>query len=244
MNMLKSKIALITGSSRGLGLEVAKNLSGKGCKIILTGRSQSSLEMARNQLTNPLEHIIFCADLFNINSIQSLFNLPFFPNIVVHCLGGKILGDEHPIKPEILMQSITLNLGVAINLNLHYLPLMQKACSGRIIHVSSDASETGRNAPGYTAAKAAINGYVKSTALFYARYNIMICAVLSGIFLHQDSAWAIKKTAAPDVYQKQLQQMPLDRFLRVDEIAEIISDIAMSESMAYLGSLIRLTGGF
>ena len=242
--MSESKTALITGASKGLGLEVAKQLSAKGCKIILTGRSQNALEIAREQLTNPSKHTVFCGNLLNQDLTRTLCKLPFLPDIIVHSLGGKITEDKQPLNNDVLMESIALNLSVAINLNSHYFPLMQKSRCGRIIHISSDSSETGCGAPGYVAAKAATNAYVKSAAQFYAQFNMMICAVLPGIFSHADSVWDKKSEAEPDVYQKQLQQMPMGRFLRVDEIAEIVSDIAVSESMAYSGSLIQLTGGF
>lgn len=242
--MSQTKVVLITGSSKGLGLEVARKLSAKGCRIILTGRSQNTLEIACSELTSPSEHIIFCGDLLNKSSMQALCDLPIYPEIIVHALGGKIPGDEQPLQEKILKKSIALNLGIATNLNSYYLPYMKKACRGRIIHISSDSSKTGCGAPGYVAAKAAVNAYVRSTAQFYAQYNIMICALLPGIFLHEGSAWDLKRSVAPDSYKKQLEKMPLGRFLHVQEIAEFVLNIALSENMAYSGSLIQLTGSF
>lgn len=237
------KVALITGSTKGLGLHTAKLLAAKGCKIILTGRTKDTLEIAREQLPRSSEHVIFCGDLLEKKSIEALCNLPLFPDIIVHCLGGKIEGDAQPLNADIIPKSLALNLNIAVALNSHYLPLMQAAGRGRIIHVGSDSSETGRSGPAHAAAKAAINAYVKSTARFYVQHNLMICGILPGIFLSPGSAWDLKRVAQPDYYQKRLQEMPLGRFLLLEEIAEVIADIADSTSIAYAGSLIQLTAG-
>jgi len=239
-----TKIALITGCTRGLGLAVARLLAAQNYKIILTGRSQRMLEIACKQLMNPENHVIFCGDLLEENTIRSLCDLPFFPDVIVHSLGGKIEGDEQPLKDDILARSVALNLGVAASLNSHYLPLMKQAARGRIIHISSDASETGRSAPGYVAAKAAINAYVKSTARFYAKYNIMMCAVLPSVFLYPDSVWDTKRKTEPQCYEKRLQEQPLGRFLLVEEISQIIAEMASSNSMTYTGTMVKLTGAY
>lgn len=238
------KVALITGSSKGLGLQVAKLLAAQEYKIILTGRSQKSLEAAREQLIRPKDHHIFCGDLLEKKFTQALCDLDFQPEVIVHNLGGKIEGDGQPLDASVLIKSIELNLGVAANINAHYFPLMQKENYGRVIHVGSNSSKTGRSAPGHVAAKGAVNAYVKSAARFYAQYNMMICAVLPSIFLHEDSAWDQKRETDPSCYQKRLEEMPLGRFLLADEIADVIANIAVSTNMAYSGSLIELAGGF
>lgn len=237
------KIALITGGTKGLGRKLAQLLSAINYKIILTGRSQHLLENVRKELMNADKHILVCGDLLNKNTLKNIYNLPVLPSVMVHTIGGKIQGDEQPLSPEILQKSIDLNLGIAAHLNAHYLPLMQKARYGRIVHIGSDASETGQSAPGYAASKAAINAYVKSTARFYAKNNIMICAVLPGNFEYLGNVWDEKKVNDPDDYQKRLQKMPLGRFLFCEEVAELIFNIVNSDSMAYAGSLVKLTGG-
>lgn len=246
MNILNSsdeKIALITGSSKGLGFQIAKSLAKFGCKIIMTGRDKNVLEDACKMCSNSENHIILSGDLLEKNTLQKLFELPLIPNIIIHNVGYKSQFDEQPLKTETLVQTIMLNLGIAANINAHYLPLMQKASVGRIIHISSDVSETGKSAPGYVAAKAAINGYVKSTARFYAKYNIMLCTILPTIFSYPDSVWSIKQTTDPDQYKKRLQEMPIGRFLLAEEVAEVVSTIALTNNMSYSGSAIRLTGG-
>lgn len=240
---MKEKIALITGSSRGLGFHIAKKLSMKNFNIILTGRSLDALELARSQLKNKKKHQVCYGDLLNHVFINNLCGQLPTPDVIIHNLGGKMDGDNQPLDYDILIKSIEHNLGIATRLNKYYLPRMQKRKSGRIIHISSDASETGNSAPGYVAAKAAINAYVKSAARYYAKDNVMICAVLPGIFIYPGSTWDLKKNENPNYFEKKMNEMPLGRFLEVEDIAEQVALIAHSRSMAYAGELIRLSGG-
>ncbi len=240
-------IALVTGSSSGLGIEIAKQFNQKGVKVVVTGRNASKLEQALQQLNNIDKDSIFCGDLtdatYLAEFLTELIKRKLIPEIIIHNLGGVVIGDQAPLSAEVLSRSMRLNLEVAVEINRYFLPHMIKNKRGRIIHISSDASLTGKSAPGYAAAKAAVNAYVKSTARFYAKDNVMICAVLPGIFEHEGSVWAEKKKTHPEQYYKKLDQMPLGRFGSPQDIADIVVDIACNNNMMCAGSLIELAGG-
>lgn len=242
------KFVLITGSSRGLGFELAKMLDKKGMKVILTGRSQVMLDNALKELSFTKGHLSFCVDLTDENALQHFIRTLIDKDVVllsiVHNLGGKVLGDSQPLSPTVMQQSMRLNLGVALTLNEVFIPKMLKQNYGRIIHISSTASVTGQSAPGYAAAKAAINAYVKSTGRFYVKHNIMLCAVLPGAFEHEGSEWTQKKQLQPDYYQQKVQQMPLGRFAHPSEIACYIADLVCNDSIMCAGSLMEFSGGY
>lgn len=243
---IKKNIALVTGSSRGLGYEIVKNLAQKGIQLLLTGRSLEALYQAKTRLCNAEQHLLFPGDLTQGGCLQSIMQdivkRGVFPQMVIHNLGGKVVGDEPPLTLDALRRSMRLNMEIAVELNQFFIPYMVKNGRGRVIHISSDASLTGQSAPGYAASKAAVNAYVKSTARYYAKDNVMICAVLPGIMEHENSAWAEKKRTQPEYYQQKIQQMPLGRFGTPDEIAPFVAEIACSDSMMCAGSLIELTG--
>ena len=240
--------ALITGSSHGLGLEIAKCLDKAGKRLILTGRSSSRLKQASKELSANRGHCFYSMDLTSDEGPAALFQKlerdQVFPNVLIHNLGGKVAGDEPPLSVAILRKSMRLNLETAVSINTHYIPKMLERGAGRIIHISSDSSLSGNAAPGYSASKAAINAYVKSTARIYAKHNIMVCAVLPGIFEHEKSVWSEKKKTEPETYRKRLEEMPLLRFGYPVEIASVISDLACSNNMMCAVSLIQLTGGY
>jgi len=243
----KERIALITGSSQGLGLELAKILDQRDIQVILTGRDKNKLDAAFNQL-NKKNHLAIPGDLTNTDHlnqmIATLKNQDIYPDFLVHNLGNYIENDVFPLKPSALRSAIQAHLEVALVLNEAFIPKMIEGQFGRILHVSSDNSLTGKCSPAYAVAKAAINGYVKSAARHYAKHNIMVCAVLPNIFEHKNSVWEKKKYENPEHYQKRLSEMPTGRFAHPTEIANYMADIICNESMMSAGSLFELSGGY
>ncbi|EKD70791.1 MAG: hypothetical protein ACD_46C00396G0002 [uncultured bacterium] len=246
--MSSQKIALITGSSQGLGFELAKSLDRNNMRLILTGRSLPKLKALLQQLSSKKTHVIFHGDLTDDTELQKMIdnikNQQIYPNIIIHSLGKSFEGDEFPVKKDILRKSMQINLEIALELNNAFLPYMMQNQFGRIVHISSDGSLTGRCAPAYAAAKSAVNAYVKSAARYYTKYNVMLCAVLPNVFEHENSAWAEKKRLQPEYYQQRISQMPMGRFAHPAEIASYVTDLVCNQSIMCAGSLIQLTGGY
>lgn len=246
--MLPGSTVLITGSSQGLGFEIAKILDKQGMRVILTGRNSDRLNYALAQLSSTIKHVAIPGDLTDSNHINTLVNKlkdqNIYPTIIIHNLGYSLSEDKFPLKPEVLRDAIRIHLEVALMLNEAFLPIMIKNNFGRIIHISSDSSKTGKCSPAYAAAKSAVNGYVKSAARYYAKYNIMFCAVLPNVFEHENSVWSRKKETHPERYHERLSQMPAGRFPQTSEVAKYVADIAYNESIMSAGSLFELTGGY
>lgn len=238
-------IALITGSSRGIGFSIAQELDKHGVRLILTGRSQKTLDSALQQLSSN-DHLTFSLDFSEESVVNNFLKLlienKIIPNILVHNLGGTSDIDTFPIDINLLRALININLEVAIRINEAFIPFMTQRRFGRIIHIGSDASITGMASPAYVISKSALNGYVKVSSRHFVNHGIMICAVLPGIIEHEGSAWEKKKINQYDYYKKKLEQMPLRRFGRPEEIASFVGELAVSNSMMYAGGLFELRG--
>lgn len=243
--MIKNNIALITGSSKGLGFEIAKALDNRGAQVILTGRKEANLQHALSQLKGK-SHCIFALDFYDDADVNKLIKYFFtnniLPNVLIHNVGGRIDDDKFPLQETVFRKSIKINLEVAMKINESILPSMLEKQCGRIVHISSDSSLNGQASPAYVIAKAALNGYVKSAARYCAKHNIMICAVLPGILDHEGSAWDKKREMQPEHYQKKLEQMPLGRFGHPAEISNFVAELALGPSMMCAGGLFEFRG--
>lgn len=233
---------LITGANGGLGNKLAELFSIKEHNLILTVRANSINTIKEKFPKQTYLEIDFITD--NINEKLKSINLKEIPDLIIHCAGGKIEGDEHPINSEILDKTIKLNCSSVIELNNYFI---EKAIINnknlRIIHISSDAGITGRASPSYSISKGALNTYIKNSGRFYAQENIMICGLICSIFEHKNSSWTKKKLENPSYYEEVKKSTALKRFASVEEIAEIVIDISKSKSMLYSSELINITAG-
>lgn len=245
--MFKTKTILVTGSSQGLGLSIAKELSKNGFSVILNGRNLASLQSALKQLVPKNEHYLFCYDLAKEDAIAALDAFLKAHTIslygVVHNLGGKVKEDVQPLQVETLQASMRLNVEVGIEINNHVIPIMIAQGGGKIVHIGSSASFTGNASPAYVISKAALHTYVKNSARYYAKENILLCAVVPSILEHEGSEWSAKRVREPQKYENRKAQMPLGRFAIPDEIAPYVSALFSIQSMQATGSIIRLEGG-
>lgn len=240
------KVILVTASSKGLGLAIAKDLAIEGFCVILNGREYNTLEKVKETLVNKNSHFIFKCDLTSENLIVELEsflnNNKLKVDGIVHNLGGKVKNDTQPLIPKTLRKSMRLNLESAIEINNFFIPLMVNQGGGKIVHIGSSSGYSGNAAPAYAISKGALNTYVKNTARYYAINNINICAVLPGILDHEGSEWDRKRINEPEKYNQRKEQMPLGRFSKPEEIAPYVSSIFKIDSMQIAGSIISLEG--
>lgn len=232
---------LVTASSKGLGLEIAKQLSFIGYNIILTSRSKKNLKYAKSLLNQKLKHksikIDFTKDSIEKKLIKKIENLNI--HSIVHNFGLNLENDTHPIDEKILNQSIYNNFIVSLKIN-NALSNKLKGNPSKIIHIGSTASLHTKAAPSYTLSKSLINTYVKNISNIYVKNNIMICAVLPGILGHKGSAWDKKRILDSKKYENIKSKQPLERFLLPDEIASYIVDLINQKNLSFSGSMMKL----
>lgn len=235
-------LVLITGASGGLGYELANYFHKNGDDLILIAR-QSSVHKLQEKFSS---HTIAEIDFFNDDAIKILSRciLTKLPDIIIHCAGGKIEGDNHPINIDLLKKTMDINLNNAININNYFIDAFKKHhVSSRIIHISSNAGLTGRASPCYSIAKGALHTYIKNIGRVYAKDNIMICGIMFGIFEHENSEWTKKKIHNKEYYKKTLNSHTMQRFPDAKEIAEVVVGIALSKTMLYSAEIINATAG-
>ncbi|DAB33022.1 MAG TPA: short-chain dehydrogenase [Sulfurospirillum sp. UBA11407] len=241
------KTILVTGSSKGLGLAIAKDLSKHGFSVVLNARDEKSVDKALTYLNQDNPHYAFCYDLTKQDSVGKLDTYLQKEKIqidgIVHNLGGKIANDMQPLHVKTLHKSMRLNLEVAIEINNYLIPQMIQRGGGAIVHIGSSSGLSGNAAPAYAISKGALNTYVKNSARYYAKDGVCICSVVPGILDHEGSEWDKKSKLEPKKYEDRKMNMPLQRFGKPEEIAPFVTAIFTSKSMQVAGSILYFEGG-
>jgi 3-oxoacyl-[acyl-carrier protein] reductase len=229
MNLgIEGRVALVVGASKGLGLEIARELKAEGCRVYTvsrTGQTDFNMDLMAQGATDLL--------------ITGLTLTP--PDIIVHVLGGS-QGLTGTLLPSTDWARVwRLNLGIAHDLNAAFIPLMQRNKWGRIIHISSNATRIGSGYCPYTSAKAALEGYVKSVSREFSKDGVIITAVSPGIVYTPGRYFASLDQKEQEAYFN--SYIPTHRFGRAEEVAKAVAFLASEHSAYMAGSIVQIDGG-
>ncbi|MCC5930110.1 MAG: glucose 1-dehydrogenase [Cyclobacteriaceae bacterium] len=185
---VKDKVALITGSSSGLGLTFATALAERGARVVLNGRDGAKLQEVLAGFNDKGYECMACAfdvtDKMKIQkSVDQIVEKWGRIDILVNNAGINLRAPLHEYKDEDWDTIISINLTGTYNVSKAVVPLMIEAGSGKIINIGSVQSELGRPsiAP-YAATKGAIKMLTKGMAVDWAKYNIQINGIGPGYF--------------------------------------------------------------
>ena len=239
------KVALITGSSRGIGKSVAKDLASKGAFVII---NYSSNEQAAQSVKDEIESKGGKCEIrgFDVSSysqvndeIDSIVKDHGELNFLVNNAG--ITRDTllMRMKEEDWDDVINVNLKGVFNCTKAASKYMVKQKSGRIVNISSVVGEMGN--PGqsnYSATKAGIIGFTKSVSRELASRNITVNSIAPG-FIETD----ITSGLSDKVKEYYLGQIPLSRFGSPEDVSGVVSFL-LSDAASYItGEVIRVNGG-
>lgn len=236
------KYVFITGSSKGLGFEIAAEFAKIGYKVILHGRDKTRLNQ-KVALLDGNNHLVFAQDYLDDNAINNtkefFISQKIVPNIIIHSLGAKLENDSHPIDPIILQKTLKLNLQSAIEINNLFMPYLEQN-RGYIVHIGSLAGIDANASPCYSIAKAALHTYIKNSARFYAKKGVTIFGIIPGVLGHKGSDWDKKRVSEPAKYEDRIKKTLLNRFLDPNEIAKYVVALIGVNNSAIAGSLVEL----
>ncbi|PZO20350.1 MAG: 3-oxoacyl-[acyl-carrier-protein] reductase [Leptolyngbya foveolarum] len=241
---LADQVAVITGSSRGIGKAAALVLAGEGAKVVVNYASSSGAadEVVKQIEANGGEAIALQADVSKADQVDTLIKATMdeFGRIDILVNNAGITRDTLLLrmKPEDWQAVIDLNLTGVFLCTRAVSKIMLKQRSGRIINISSVAGLMGN--PGqanYSAAKAGVIGFTKTVAKELAPRGITANVVAPG-FIATDMTGDLKNT------EEILKYIPLGRYGQPEEVAGLIRYLAADPSAAYItGQVMNVDGG-
>ncbi|WP_447641492.1 MULTISPECIES: 3-oxoacyl-[acyl-carrier-protein] reductase [Chitinophagaceae] len=248
MNLLKDKVAIVTGGSRGIGLAIVEKLASNGAIVAFTYVSNSSKEKAvalENKLQEQgLNAKAYQSDAANFEAAESFVTevLKDFGKIDICVNNAGISIDNLLLRmtSEQWGKVIDTNLTSIFNLTKNVIRPMMKAKSGTIINMSSVIGLHGNaGQSSYAASKAGIIGFTKSIAQELGSRNIRCNAIAPG-FIETDMTSYLQAGGQADSYK---EQIPLKRFGQAEDIANAVLYFASDMSSYVSGQTLSVCGG-
>jgi NAD(P)-dependent dehydrogenase (short-subunit alcohol dehydrogenase family) len=176
------KTVLITGAYRGLGYEVARQLSQRGWEVILTARRKDKGDAAAAKLENTT---FLELDITEPASVARAAKQVAKLDVLINNAAVIADGDQDvlTIKPDIVARTIETNALGALRVSQAFVPHLHKSSAGRIVNVSSSAgqlSDMGTWAPAYSASKTSLNAITCLLAAALQEKGIAVNSVCPG----------------------------------------------------------------
>jgi 3-oxoacyl-[acyl-carrier protein] reductase len=248
---LSGKIALVTGSSRGLGLASARALAAEGCAVCLCARGEQGLRQAAEDVagaaSRPDGVLPVVADLTTVQGIDQVFARLFDRfggiDILVNNLGlarGAGITDTSDAEWQ---EAIDSTLYPAIRASRTAVPSMRARGGGAILMI---ASIWGRESGGrmtYNAVKAAEISLAKSMAQQLARDNIRVNSVAPGSISFPGGSWWKRQQADPEGMAEFVRrELPFGRFGRAEEVGDVVAFLASPRASWISGASVTVDG--
>jgi 3-oxoacyl-[acyl-carrier protein] reductase len=241
---LTGRVALVTGSTRGLGLLIAQHLADAGAVVGINGRSGQAVSHVAGSRE---EFFAAPGDLTDENQVLRVRDVVqdrhgALDVLVCNAGGGR------PVDPAIEAREwrrvMDLNLITAVNAVQALAPLMARS-GGSICVVGSIAGTRDVGAPlPYAVAKAALHGYVRASARSLAADGIRINLLIPGNILFAGSVWEARLLEDEDAVMSQIRaSVPLQRLASGDEIAGWALFLSSDAAAFATGAEIIVDGG-
>ena len=240
----KEEVVIVTGSTRGIGKEIASSFAKEGATVIILGRNVQSADHVRNELIKMnLKAESYGCDVTKMQNVQEIVNKILDKHNRIDIL----INNAGITKDHLLLRMseddwdevISINLRGCFNFTKVVTKVMLKAKKGKIINIASIIGISGNaGQANYAASKAGIIGFTKSIAKEIASRGIRVNAIAPG-YIQTDMTAQLNEKTREEITKK----IPLQRLGKAEDIAGVCLFLASNEADYITGQTIVVDGG-
>lgn len=235
-----SRVAVVTGGTRGIGAAVAEGLHKAGYKVAATYHGNDKAAEDFTARTGVAHYKFDVGDFAACQDGLAKITAELGPvDVLVNNAGITRDSFLHKMTPEQWSEVIHTNLNSVFNMSRLVIDGMRARGFGRIISISSINGQTGQvGQTNYSAAKAAIIGFTKALALESAAKGITVNAIAPG-YIDTDMVRAVP----PEVLEKIVAKIPVRHLGTVEDVARMVLFLAADETTFATGATFTVNGG-
>lgn len=222
---MATKLALVTGASRGIGAAIAKQLKEDGYDVLTASRTTSDLTV----------------DFENKKHVLALLEALPAVDILINNVGGTLDITDPFCSEEDWNRIHWLNYGVAVFLSRHYSKKMIEAGWGRIINVCSTSSLENNGPVPYCAAKAALAAYTRSMGRVLAKTEVVMSGLIVGAINTAGGFWEKQTEEHRSEYLR--TRCPRGKFGEERAVSDMVSFLVTDKADFSQGALFTVDGG-
>jgi 3-oxoacyl-[acyl-carrier protein] reductase len=247
---LKDRVAIVTGSSKGLGFASARALVAEGCRVVICARTPDPLQEARRRLAEiaPDDDIFaVVADVSREEGVRLLIERTVETfggiDVLVNNVGVGRGGSLLETADELWKEAIDYTLMPAVRASRLAVPHMQKRGGGSIVMIASIYGREGGGRMTYNVVKAAEISLAKSLAQQLAPMNIRVNSVSPGSILFEGGSWWKRQQDDPaGIAEFVKRELPFGRFGRPEEVGDVVAYLASSRASWISGTSVVVDG--
>ncbi len=242
--ILKDRVSLITGGARGIGREIALIFAREGSDIVICDINQEALDAAGKEIESLGRRAEgFVVDVTNLAQVEEMVNkvLDKFQKIDILVNNAGITRDSLIVRmaEKDFDSVVAVNLKGTFNCTKSVSKVMMKQRYGKIISIASIIGIMGNaGQANYAASKAGIIGLTKSVAKELASRNVNVNAIAPG-YIETDMTAKLPE----NVRSQMLSMIPLNRFGKANDVANVALFLASDTSSYITGQVIQIDGG-
>ena len=248
--MLTDKVTLLSGGSRGIGFQIAKDLVSEGSHVVISARGEDQLMQAVDEINGQKKGraVGFVGDVTRKGIPEA------FVRKALDSFGGVdvLINSVGAGNPKVLLnstdedwqQSFELNLFTAVRLSRLIVPEMKKRGGGAILNIASIWGRESKGTMIYNATKASLISFSKALAQQVAKENIRVNSLAPGSIWFPGGVWDRRVKEAPDGLRGFINsELPFGRFGRPEEVSALALFMVSPRASLVHGACWNIDGG-